>query len=172
MKVYIGDYSDEEQGRREEIHIDSFDTWSMDSTLALVIVPMLKQLKDTKHGVPGGMPYMDQTSNSGQASFDFYADGDKAAFNAGSKKWDEIMEKMIFAFEHILDNDWEEGFSTGVIEWDEIPQYDANGNIYAYELVEGKAHTRQTDYAGIDTVKAKIQEGLELFGKHYQSLWD
>jgi hypothetical protein len=34
------------------VHIDRYDTWSMDHTLADIILPMLKQLKETKHGSP------------------------------------------------------------------------------------------------------------------------
>ena len=34
------------------IKIDKWDTWSMDSTLSPIILPMLKQLKATKHGAP------------------------------------------------------------------------------------------------------------------------
>jgi len=36
--------------RKVKIHIDKYDTWNMDSTLALIILPMLKQLRDQKHG--------------------------------------------------------------------------------------------------------------------------
>ena len=34
------------------VKIDRWDTWSMDYTLSHIIVPMLKQLKETKHGAP------------------------------------------------------------------------------------------------------------------------
>jgi dCMP deaminase len=48
MKVYLGPYK---ENRKEQIHIHDYDTWNMDDTLAMIIVPMLKQLKATKHGV-------------------------------------------------------------------------------------------------------------------------
>ena len=38
--------------RKIKIRIDPYDTWSMDHTLALIIVPMLKQLKARQHGAP------------------------------------------------------------------------------------------------------------------------
>ena len=38
--------------RKIKVRIDPYDTWSMDGTLALIILPMLKQLKATKHGSP------------------------------------------------------------------------------------------------------------------------
>ena len=36
--------------RKIKVHIDKYDTWSMNNTLAHIILPMLKQLRDTKHG--------------------------------------------------------------------------------------------------------------------------
>ena len=38
--------------RKIKIRIDKYDTWSMDHTLGMIILPMLKQLRDTKHGSP------------------------------------------------------------------------------------------------------------------------
>jgi hypothetical protein len=38
--------------RRVKVRIDSYDTWSMDHTLAHIILPMLKQLQASKHGAP------------------------------------------------------------------------------------------------------------------------
>ena len=41
---------DGKRKRKQKIHIDYWDTWNMNDTLALIILPMLKQLKETKHG--------------------------------------------------------------------------------------------------------------------------
>jgi len=38
--------------RTIKVHIDRWDTWGMDHTLAHIILPMLKQLKASKHGAP------------------------------------------------------------------------------------------------------------------------
>jgi hypothetical protein len=38
--------------RIEIVKIHPRDTWNMDHTLSLIILPMLKQLKATKHGAP------------------------------------------------------------------------------------------------------------------------
>ena len=35
--------------RKIQVRIDKYDTWSMDVTLSYIIIPMLKQLKETKH---------------------------------------------------------------------------------------------------------------------------
>ena len=38
--------------RIEYVKIDRWDTWSMDHTLGMIALPMLRQLKATKHGAP------------------------------------------------------------------------------------------------------------------------
>lgn len=154
------------------VRIDPYDTWNMDSTLALIILPMLKQLRDTKQGVPAAVPYLEQTSNAGQSCFDFYADGDDAAFSAAEREWERIFDKMIFAFEHILDTSWEDGFRSGVIDWQEVETKDANGNVLHTILNTGPDDTYTCNYAGLEHVWDRIDEGLQLFGKHYRSLWD
>jgi hypothetical protein len=114
--------------RKKSIQIDKWDTWSMDHTLAMIILPMLKQLKATQHGIPGNLVKYD--SNSVQSSFEFYKEGDDAAFNSAVEEWDKIMDKMIWSFEKIVKDD--DKFIND----------------------------------------AKIQEGLDLFGKYYRALWD
>ena len=75
-----------------DVQIDPWDTWNMDVTLAHIVVPMLKQLKKTKHGYPSDLP-------------------NEAA-------WDDILDKMIFSFNSKL-HDWEEQFQSGEhdVEW-------------------------------------------------------
>ena len=34
------------------VRIDNYDVWNMDVTLAQIILPMLKRLKEVKHGAP------------------------------------------------------------------------------------------------------------------------
>ena len=49
MKVSIGPYR---KNRAERVIIEPHDTYNMDQTLAMIIHPMLVQLKTTKHGYP------------------------------------------------------------------------------------------------------------------------
>ena len=66
MKVNIGPYPNGNKSRKVKIKIDRHDTYSMDHTLALIILPMLVQLRNTKHGIPhefaevGGEDYNSQ----------------------------------------------------------------------------------------------------------------
>ena len=50
MYVKLGNPS--RKNKAETIDIHNYDTWNMDITLAYIIVPMLKQLKEVKHGAP------------------------------------------------------------------------------------------------------------------------
>ena len=109
MKVEISDYTDEGQDIQVTIH--DYDVWSMDCTLAHIIVPMLKKLKDVTHGHPS-----DLTEES----------------------WDDMLDEMIWAFEQKLDDGWEDQYviQQGEIDWDAgIP--DENGNT---PLVWSKEH--------------------------------
>ena len=39
--------------RKVEIRIDDYDTFAVDHTLSLIIVPISRQLKEARHGSPG-----------------------------------------------------------------------------------------------------------------------
>jgi len=107
MKINIENYPDVEDPaeRTVEIRIDEWDTWSMDHTLALIILPMLKQLKETTNGAP----YVDDEdvpenlrSTSAPPTENEW-DTDDYHFD----RWDWVLDEMIYAFEHIINDDWE-----------------------------------------------------------------
>ena len=50
MKVFIGPYPEGNDKRQVEIQIDHYDSWNADHTIAMIAVPLLKQLQETKHG--------------------------------------------------------------------------------------------------------------------------
>lgn len=92
MRVTIGPYEVEEgQDRIESIHIDQYDTWSMDCTLALIIAPMLKQLKENTHGAP----FVDNEDvpEELRSESDTLGLGD-----THFQKWDWVLDEMIWAF--------------------------------------------------------------------------
>ena len=145
--------------RLVHIKIDKYDTWGMDSTLAIIILPMLKQLKETKHGVPYPFSETGGEEYESQAHFEFY-DTNEELFEKATQSWEVVLDKMIFAFEHLVDDEWENAFHTG--------SYDDSIAIGE----EGWKGTHKCDYAGINAIHTQIQEGLELFGKYYRNLWD
>jgi len=97
MYVQIGRYRDDDIPREEHIVIHSYDTWNMDHTLALIILPMLKQLKATTHGAPSvddkDVP-KELKSISAPPKENEY-DTDDNHF----KRWDYVLDEMIYAFD-------------------------------------------------------------------------
>lgn len=168
MKVYIGRYpNNPTKERTVRVRIDPWDTWSMDSTLVPIILPMLKQLRESKHGSPSSMPAFAYDSNRTQLSFDFYPEDDNLVWDTGHTQWDAVMDKMIWSFEQ-LDIDWESQFHSGVhdILWEPVPGTDLT------EMKRGPNDTHKFDMEGYQAHLERIREGLRLFGEHYMDLWD
>lgn len=166
---------DSKKKRRVYIKIDRWDTWSMDDTLAMIILPMLKKLKETTHGAPNvdddDVPD-ELKSTSAQPKKNEW-DTDENHF----KRWDWILDEMIFAFEHKVNDSWEEQFRSGVLDTIWVP-VDKDGNEVAredakyFQMKDGPNHTYKCDYDGMQKVQDRIQNGFRLFGKYYQNLWD
>jgi len=149
---------DKRSGRKIKVRIDPDDTWSMDHTLAPIIVPMLKQLKETKHGSPftddEDVPEELRSTNAPPKENEYDIDDFHYA------RWEWIMEEMIWAFEQKLRDSWEEDY----YKYEDDPTNTEGlglGFKLAWEDPEGrKAH------------QARMTNGFRLFGKYYENLWD
>jgi hypothetical protein len=178
MKVNIGSYSKRRSIRKVKIEIEQFDTWSLDHTLALIIYPALLQLKDTKQGVPsefaevGGEEYTDQTS------FDFYTDTCAESRDEGIKRWDEILDKMIWSFQQLVGDDYSSAYHHGeakyeFVKTDKTFPNPVSGKVEkTFRLLDTNPEDHWYDHEGHSLHEERIQEGLMLFGKHYRSLWN
>ena len=142
-------------GPTVKVKIDKYDTWSMDTTLAHIVIPMLKQLRDTKHGVP------------------LVDDEDVGLFFEGTneEKWEWIMSEMLFAFESKLTN-WEDKYSSGEMDYDSIPVIGKDGTEIGVTWEKAAGHTYKLDIDGLHVEQARIANGFRLFGKYYEALWD
>ena len=129
-----------EAEQKVKVKIEEWDTWNMDTTLAYIVLPMLKQLKATKHGYPSNLP--------------------------NEAVWDDILDKMIFAFNSKL-IDWEEQFQSG--EHDVIWTENEDGSR---TMEKGPNDTFEIDTVGMEQYRKRISEGFLLFGKYYDNLWD
>jgi len=153
------------------VKIDRYDTWSMDHTLADIVLPMLRQLKETKHGAPyvDDQDVPEELRSTSAPPRENEWDTDDNHF----LRWDWVLAEMIFAFEHKVDDSWEEEFRSGVIDFKSVAcEWDENGQPKMYQMVDGPDHTYQCDYEGMKQVESRIQNGFVLFGKYYQNLWD
>ena len=159
------------------VKIDRYDTWSMDHTLADIVLPMLKQLKEKQHGagfvddsdVPEGIGLRSTEAAPKENEYD--TDSNHFA------RWNWVMDEMIFAFECKVDDSWQDAFREGEHDILWVP-VDADGNEvpkgeHKYtEMRHGPNDTYKCDYDGMKKVEERIQNGFRLFGRYYQNLWD
>ena len=155
------------QKRTIKVQIDRWDTWSMDHTLGYIVLPMLKQLKATKHGSPfvddKDVPAELRSTAAPPKENDY--DTDENHF----KRWDWVLDEMIFAFETKAGSleDWEDQFHTGEhdIQWKKLE----GGNS---EMIRGPNDTSKYDMKGRKAYQKRISNGFRLFGKYFENLWD
>jgi hypothetical protein len=160
----------ERKRRRINVHIDGYDVWNAEHTLALIIAPVLKKLKEQKQGSPfvydedvpehlratAAKPLTEEEKNTGHTD------------ELWEQRWNWVLDEMIWAFEQHAADDWDSQFYSGdtdlKIEKDELTGYG--------KLVEGPNHTFRVDVEGRTAAYKRIQNGRRLFGKYYQNLWD
>jgi hypothetical protein len=89
----------DKQKRTVKIKLHKYDTWSMDHTLALIILPMLQKIKDDKHGSPfvedEDVPEELRSTNAPAKVNEWDTD------EYFHKRWEWILDEMIFSFECI-----------------------------------------------------------------------
>jgi len=128
--------------QRTSIKIHKYDTWSMDDTLAPIILPMLVQLKETKHGAPNvdpkDVPINLRAKEKDVLKYKEVGEVDPDFF----KRWDWVLDEMIYAFDCKANKD----------------------DVYMRFKIE--------DRVGMKKEQERISNGFRLFGKYYESLWD
>jgi hypothetical protein len=148
--------------RKLKVKYHNYDTWSLDHTLALIILPGLEQLKATNHGYA----HVDSDDLPTACLKDA----------SGEERWEWVMEEMIWAFNEIA-NDYpgENAFFSGNhdILWTKVNaqgEEDPEGKFSRMD--KGPKDTFHIDFEGRKKYDERIQRGLVLFGKYYRSLWD
>lgn len=165
---------------RVSVRIDDWDTFSLDYTLAHIILPALKKFKDKDQGrfsvddedVP------DEIKSTSSKPFDPYVGEIDEFYEARSEY---ILDAMIYSFEHIIDDSWKNTFYTYTD--DTRPEFnfiaiDYAGNEVDEDEYDGEIMYRMDsknnmiiDRDGIESVEEKIDFGLRMFGKYYRGLW-
>ena len=133
---------DKRTDQKQKIHIDPWDTWSMDHTLAPIILPMLVQLKDTKHGAPlvdnVDVPKQLRATKKQIEAYGKKGEVDPKHFD----RWDWVLDEMIYAFDCKANKD----------------------EVYMRFDIE--------DRDAMNKEQERISNGFRLFGKYYENLWD
>lgn len=181
-------WMDSKKSRDVEIHIDKYDTWNMDRTLALIVLPMLKQLQEKKHGsqivdvedVPEYLRCTTTEDYDSQLTFEFYQEHEIKEGEADiHARWDWVLSEMIWAFkQHQPDVDWESQYYKGESDWrwkkveGTYPNPVTGKEESLTQMIKGPNHTQKVDYEGMRMHQERISNGFRLFGKYYQGLWD
>jgi len=157
----------------------------MENTLSRIILPMLIQLKATKLGSPcvddKDVPKHLRSTSAPPKENEWDIDDNH------HKRWDWIIDEMIWTFTQLTDENNASQFHSGAAEifWQAL---DKDGNhigvpedmksrtkhegVVAYEMVKGPNDTSKYDLEGHKKHDERIQRGLVLFGKYYRGLWD
>ena len=151
------------RNQKVKVHIDRWDTWSMDHTISHIILPMLVQLKRDKNGAPmvsnADVPKKLRASKKQIKSYSKKGKTDPKHF----ERWDWILDEMIWAFNQKCRDDWE-------------------GDYYKYEAVDSKDATESESLFGLKLVwedregqaahQVRMTNGFRLFGVYFENLWD
>lgn len=154
--------------RAVRVRIDKYDTWNMDGTLAIIILPMLKQLQKTKHGAPyvddNDVPQHLRSTSAPPKENEWDVDDNHF------KRWDWVIDEIIWGFEQLQpDYDYMQQYMTGESDWEFKP---IEGKEDLEEIVYGLNHTLQIDREGLKAHEARIDNSLRLFGIYFRNLWD
>jgi hypothetical protein len=112
---------DSKKQRKIQVRIDPWDTWSMDHTLALIIHPMLVQLKAANHGYFSSDP--EDAPSIGKGEELDYGGNDTLALD----RYNWIMDEMIWTFDTLKsDRDHELFFNeeTGMYNFEGQKEHD------------------------------------------------
>jgi hypothetical protein len=146
--------------RQIYVRIDKFDSWSADHTLALIAVPLLKQLQASKHGapfvddedVPEGLGLRSTEAKPKENEWDT----DDNHF----RRWDWVLSEIIWALEQKTSDTVEDQFYTRV-----------NPDLKSDNIEEMMGNT-VIDWTAMNAWQERKSRGYKLFGKYYENLWD
>ena len=190
MKVHIGRYPKDDKERKISIKIDHWDVWSADNTLSLIIHPLLVELQKNKHGAPSvddeDVPEELRSTSAPPTENDWSTDDNYF------KRWDWVLDEMIWTFAQKLEDDVERQFHTGErdIYWQRVnlngnaleetlyrlgdpkPEFKEKDEDFLWQIVRGPNDTHVFDREGWEKWRDRKQNGFRLFGKYFESLWD
>lgn len=147
----------DKRSRQIYVKIDAYDTWNMDNTLSYIVVRMLKQLRDTKHGAPHvddcDVPEHLRSTSAPPKQQEYDLDINHFL------RWDWVLAEMIWAFtQSTLDDD--------------ISQFFDSKQVDKSACVNTQVEQMNLDMAGLKAHQDRKAHGFLLFGKYYQALWD
>ena len=161
------------RSRTITVKIHHYDVWSMDNTLAYIIYPLLLELKKNKQGsgfidlldVPELLRYTETEDYDDQQCFDFYEQANQKIECSIHTRYDWVLDEIIWAFSQTM-IDWEEQY------WKKKPVLDLSSKQDEKEFTTVKwKEIGELDIQGSKKHQERINNGLMLFGKYFQTFW-
>jgi len=163
----INKFAYKHRERKVSIRIDNYDVWNADHTLALIIAPTLKKLKEQNHGY--GMvddeDVPEELRRKPKTDTDDLSDED----NVSEARWNHIMDEMIFAFECHANDDDDYQFSHN---FDQLEMKMDDNKITFNHQKDPNKPAYWVDYDARKLHNERKANGRRLFAKYYESLWD
>lgn len=164
--------------RKVKVHIDYYDIWSADHTLAMIIAPTLKKLKQHQHGYPHvdneDVPEELRMTDKDREKLEH----DGSVDSKHEARWNYILDEMIWAFEQHADpydNDAQFHHNSDQLEMVFTPTEVNGKTVSELSFNHQKDPTKPkywVDHEGKKKHHERMNNGVRLFAKYYQSLWD
>ena len=157
MKVFIGPYPDAGTPRQEDVFLDKWDSWNADHTIAIIVAPLLQQLKLNKQG--SGMVDDEDVPEELRSTSAPPKENEWDTDANVHKRWDWVLDEMIWAMTEHVDGTGDDKF------------FDHSEVNEEADLSDQIAQIK-CDREGLEAYEKRKQRGFELFGKYFQNLWD
>ena len=136
--------------QRVERGFDSTELWNLYYTFALFILPRLVEFRKVANAYPHDFETFEE--------------------------WAKIIDKMIYAFDHIANEEkYQDEYEKEIgLTWDGAYELKKVPNTEYHEIVQGKKYDEEKVNKLHEWQKVegeKIDEGLMLFGKYFRALW-
>jgi hypothetical protein len=163
--------------RKMKVHIDYYDVWSADHTLAMIIAPTLKKLKEHQHGYPHvdneDVPEHLQITKEDREKLEH----DGTVDSKHEARWNYVLDEMIWAFEQHADpydNDAQFHHNSDQLEIVFTPLDDGKpGSTLSFNHQKDLTKPAYwVDREGKKNHHERMNNGVRLFAKYYEALWD
>lgn len=164
MKVDITRYKrGERKGavKKCDVQVEYADEWSADWTIATMVLPLLKKVKENKQGAPFvedvHVPEHLRSTNAPPK------ENDCDILDANYfKRWDYVLDEILFAMQEIA-NHYEN--EPQMFMWPE-----ENEHLPVMEQMRWAIKSPGAEEA-FKAYHARVKNGCVLFGTYFQSLW-
>lgn len=162
--------------RKVKVHIDYYDIWSADHTLAMIIAPTLKKLKEHQHGHPNvdneDVPEELRMNDSDRERLEH----DGSVDDNHVARWNYVLDEMIWAFEqHACSDDGDNQYYHNVDQLDMVftPIKGKKASELSFNHQKDPTKPKYwVDREGLKKHHERKRNGVRLFAKYYEALWD